>query len=370
MDFFNHISYVRKNGIDKVYETSDMATFPPLIYFMYYFFSLILPKNATVMYDPASTSPYALLLYVWYCSVVTTVLAVTVIKVTKGKMNSQLLLIAVILTSNIFVFNVLERGNSVILVCILLIWAVMWKDSENKIKREFALIFIAVAAAFKIYPAIFGILYLFEKRWRDAAHLVVYGVVFFFLPFFFFDDWSPMMGQFLINQFTIQDQSYYGMNCITSLYNLIAKICDFKRRGLTSVTLTAVYALLSVVGVYGHRSLWKKMYLLTSMMILIPIWSATYTLIYLVIPLIFFFFDPETKPRKTNYVYSVMFAFIFAMIALKGKILDNPPSYYLEYIPVYVIDIMLIADGIRAALINIIAKNDNMAQNIQNQGKN
>lgn len=49
MDFFNHISYVREPI--KVYFTSQHACFPPLIYFMYYLFSIILPADATVMYD-------------------------------------------------------------------------------------------------------------------------------------------------------------------------------------------------------------------------------------------------------------------------------------------------------------------------------
>ena len=56
---------------------------------------------------------------------------------------------------------------------------------RGKAEKEAALLFIAFADGLKLYPAILGVLYLAEKRYREAGRLVVYGVVLFFLPFGF-----------------------------------------------------------------------------------------------------------------------------------------------------------------------------------------
>jgi hypothetical protein len=52
--------------------------------------------------------------------------------------------------------------------------------------RETALFLFAIAAALKLYPAVFGILYLVKKRYKEAGRLIIYGFLFFFVPFVFF----------------------------------------------------------------------------------------------------------------------------------------------------------------------------------------
>lgn len=78
-----------------------------------------------------------------------------------------------------------QSGNIVILISILLGIAYYLRNRQSKVSREIALILIAVATGFKIYPAFAGILYLKEKRWSEACRLFLYGIVLFFLPFIF-----------------------------------------------------------------------------------------------------------------------------------------------------------------------------------------
>ncbi|MBQ9783212.1 MAG: DUF2029 domain-containing protein [Clostridia bacterium] len=47
---------------------------------------------------------------------------------------------------------------------------------------------IAVAAGIKLYPAIFGLLYVKEKRWSETLRLIAYGVLFFVVSFAFLAD--------------------------------------------------------------------------------------------------------------------------------------------------------------------------------------
>ena len=80
----------------------------------------------------------------------------------------------------------IERGNMSLLVLILLMYAMALKDSAKSWEREVALLLFAVAAALTLSPAVFGLLYLISKRYKEAARLIIYGVLLFFLPFVFF----------------------------------------------------------------------------------------------------------------------------------------------------------------------------------------
>ena len=74
----------------------------------------------------------------------------------------------------------------VYLVLVLLIAFLLMRDSEKKVNREIALICLACAAGLKIYPALFGVLYIKEKRFKEAVRAIIYGVLIFFLPYIFF----------------------------------------------------------------------------------------------------------------------------------------------------------------------------------------
>ena len=79
-----------------------------------------------------------------------------------------------------------ERGNPVIYAMLFLYAGLAMRDHTNKTVRELSLICIAVAAGFKIYPAIFGLLWIKEKRYKESLRLLLYGILLFFVPFVFF----------------------------------------------------------------------------------------------------------------------------------------------------------------------------------------
>lgn len=87
-----------------------------------------------------------------------------------------------------------QRGNVVILVALLLALSWLWMDSDNKIKQELALLFIAFAAGFKLYPALIGVVYLKRKEWKKALRLMIYGLIVVFVPFIFFGGYHGLLG--------------------------------------------------------------------------------------------------------------------------------------------------------------------------------
>lgn len=370
MDFFNHISYTRENGMANVYKTNANACFPPFIYLMYYFFSLILPENATVIAYCELTSSYALLLYMWYCIALTVVLCLTVIKILSAfNARYQFSMIGIIITSNIFLFGVLERGNAVIIACLLIMWAVILRNSKEKYKQELALIMIAAAASIKIYPAVFGLIYIFEKQWGKAARLVLYGLCFFFIPFCFFGGVEGFR-TFLSNQQFVQSGVGAGFSSIKALYYyIIRKMNLMPSRADAIGTLCAViYFVLAVSASYAHTVMWKRVYLLISIMILCPFWSGNYTLILMSVPLLLFMSDMtgENAFSKINILYAVLFALMFSFCTFSVKTIENvfglSFAVIITYLPIYIIDILLIADGIRKNINSLVKHKEKMAR--------
>lgn len=349
MDFFNHITYVRDP--QNVYFSSQHACFPPLVYFMYFLFSKMLPQDATEMYYAQGTSSYALLLYVCYCVMLAVFLFYSIYKLTKQRsIEHALCMTLLIMFSNIFIFGVLERGNSALIVCILLIRALELRSHEDKFSRELALILIAISAGIKIYPAVFGILYLVEKRWKEAVRLIVYGLLFFFVPFICFGGVEGL-AQFVKNQMTIQTAGS-GLGSIYALWNLITKSwlhMELQGGGVAVV----VYLMLAFVGSIFATDFWKKVFLLASIMVVAPFWSGRYTPIYMAIPLILFF--KEKRQNAMDYIYAILFAGMFLFLTynhtgIAGIFGTNLPAV-ITYLAIYAMNVLLIIEAITGKIV-------------------
>ena len=349
MDFFNHISYTKEESAN-VYAAGINACFPPFIYIMYYFLGRLIPDSAIVRYYCMETGSYALLLYVWFSAMVAVALTLTIMKMTEKWKSGvcRIALTGIILTSNIFIFYILERGNSAVIACLFIMWAIILRDSEKKYQRELALIMIAIAAAIKVYPAVFGLLYLFEKRWKEAVRLIIYGLIFFFVPFLFFGGFEGIR-LFFSNQMSVQNMGYSGLNSIKALCRYVSNVPQ-----TAANILVIVYFLLAAGAAFFGRDLWKKVYLLSSIMVLCPFWSGDYTLIYFVIPLILFLVDVSDRNNLSapDYAYAVLFAAIFSFFTITSETVSNSTGLgtivIVEYVPVYIMSILLIIDGISA----------------------
>ena len=82
--------------------------------------------------------------------------------------------------------NAVSTGNPMILAVTLTTVYLFNYNSENSRDREVALICLGIAAGLKMYPCIFGLLTLCRGNLKETLRLVIYGLVFVFLPFLFF----------------------------------------------------------------------------------------------------------------------------------------------------------------------------------------
>ena len=123
----------------------------------------------------------------------------------------------------------LERGNIVILAMTTALLFVLYHDSDVPWVREAALLSLAVSANLKLYPAVFGIILLYEKRWKDAIRTVIYGVLLFVLPCLVFKNGLNNIPMFLNNVKGFAD-GVGTSNLGTSLDRLLYSILELSGR--------------------------------------------------------------------------------------------------------------------------------------------
>ena len=87
--------------------------------------------------------------------------------------------------SSVFIFSI-ERGNLIFLSAACVNYFLAYFQDQNKSKVYFALFALCVATSLKIYPAIFGLLLLREKRYKDILWCFAIGIPMVFLPYLAF----------------------------------------------------------------------------------------------------------------------------------------------------------------------------------------
>ena len=297
-DFFVHLGLGSAPIGTNIYEYSSMACFPPLAYLMYGFlarlggFQAELPTAVETVRDAG----FNMMVMILYCLICIVLLVYAVSLYVKKKNFVTLALLPVLLIfSYPILFSSIQRGNSAFLTAILLAIALAWRNDPSRIKRELALILIAVCAGLKIYPAVFGLLYLKEKRWSEAVRLVIYGVVLFFVPFAFFGGFEGMCTFFSI---------IFGMfgeihPCTISgiVLSLVKNIFGTKAT-LFATIIQQLYLVLSLIAFFCAKNKRSEILILCCLMTLYVSSGWMYTCVFLLPALLLFFSEQYDRPIR------------------------------------------------------------------------
>ena len=187
MDFFNSI---RDSAASNVYSERN-SVYPPLAVAFFRFIGRMLPY-AEVALDPRDNYDMqeSQLCIMYYLLFAITMVVITyrciLKKVNTREDKTSRRLAELFAFLSIFSYPLvycLERGNIVAASVALSVVFVFFRNSENKVIRELSLICLALAAGLKLYPAIFGVLLLFDKKYKQAIRLVVYGILAVVIPF-------------------------------------------------------------------------------------------------------------------------------------------------------------------------------------------
>lgn len=368
MDFFNHILYVRDRL--HVYEASVFATFPPLAYILYYFLGKFIPPSAVPELHGRALRDnlFGFNLYVIY-TLILVVIFIFLVQccLEREKKIEQLGFSLLVLLSAPFI-GLYERGNSSFIVLLLLMGFILLKDSPTVWKRETALLLLAVAAALKLYPAVFGLLYLQERRWKEAVRLTIYGIFLVFFPFVFFGGFQKIPVLMYNFQFISEVFIERGdLRSVAYVVVLIGQKLGFEIPSLIALgqKISYVFFALSCLCVLLQSSLWKRITLLCGIMIFFPTWSGSYTLIYLVLPLLLYFGDVPGKEMKKKqnilgFLYPFLFACVFTMMlwnpAWSDRLFHSEFSYTLRILGAWGLVLGIMAETLWAAVRNLRKK--------------
>lgn len=364
MDFYNPLSEL----LNIPYSYGSI--YPPLPLLLYKLLLRFVP------YDLVSHGAFAIrasqigeIVFLFYSLITLLLFIVIIIEVKKGKKIEIYSFILLILFSAPFLF-MFERANIIFVSLLFLMIFVFFKDSKNRIVRELALVSLAISAGIKLYPALFGLLLLKERRFKDSFKLVFYGIAAFILPFFAIGgiDQLPILIRNILT--TSSGALDWGVGYAVSVLS-ITRIAygflgDFGENATnTGNILSYIILLFGIVSVLLLKSKWKTIALLSSIMILSLSVSYVYSLIFMIIPLIMFL-DNEDKLMRFDYLYLICFIFIFTPLALNniefinhGFGLSARPltfNVFIQNIALITMAILLILQGFKEGLQRIHGK--------------
>jgi hypothetical protein len=227
----------------------------------------------------------------------------------KSKLTSyQLLTIFIIVFFTYPVLFAVDRANFDMLVCVFIF---LFAFTYIKQKYKVSTIFLSLAIAIKPYTIVFIMVYIFDKRYKNSL-LVIFNTIFLTaLSLFLFKD-----GLFLETQkffsAAFNTASYLAaggqLEYTSDLYSFFIVVARFignlfglDRNGAgiflpTYPEFTILYILLAIIAAIYFiiylwerpQPLWKVMAVLSIIIILLPIASHDYRLIFLLVPMMMY----------------------------------------------------------------------------------
>ncbi len=341
-DFNAHVERVRDGRNPYVAEDWD-ARFPPLAYLFYRFLSGIIPKTID---NSNVTDWYHMFMIIILCLCVVCI-SMSVNRILKKSFLYSLVFICLFVVSHTFALAEVKAGNSAVYVLTILMLAFALRSSDNAIERELALILIALAAGFKISPAIMGLLYVREKKYKEAIRLVLYGIIFFFGPFAAFGGIEGLK-TFINITGQVSGAAIPRPETISGvLIEVFSVIMNAPELGLKIGRMVSFgYMILCFFLLFTNKNSWKTLWLLTSLMVIFVNLSYPYTLQYFLIPLVYFVIETDVKYDRLEYVYAVIYALIFLTYPFIR--IDWPTATFItNYFWVYIMAVVLIVDLLR-----------------------
>ena len=315
MDFFNIIQYGRTPYTRKV-------IYPPLINVVYSLFGALVPQKLMAQGTVAiRDSVQGLMVFALFC-VLTAIVSVVALAGAKGLTRKEKWFLGVGLCFTIPAVFCIERGNSVWLCVAFTMIFVNWYDSETPAKKWAAIFSLAIAASIKIYPAAFGLLLIRHKKWKETIEAIIVGALVMFVPFVYFTKDNRSILLWITNIINCNNEFQdvgvgFKVNFSNIMQSLSAMVqVDFTVLGKILVVLIVLVDCALVV-LNPRMEEWKAVALLSLLMVLVPGFSWTYTMMFMFVPLIVFLAD--AKEELWNGVYLLLFVAMNAVIMVDNQ---------------------------------------------------
>ena len=218
-----------------------------------------------------------------------------------------------------------ERGNIIIYSFVFLVIYFVYYNDKRIWVRELGYICLALSAAIKLYPALFGLLLIKDKRYKDAARTAIYGLFFTFIPFAFFGGFSSL--KMMIDSIgAFKGAENYGISFSNGIcfiligstgYHPALSICGL----LAAAVLIISFFLTGKTG----QDRWKSIMVLSLSLYGLMENCSKYNALFVIIPWIIFLCNSE-RLRLIDYIYALMFILMLAPIPL--GFFNEIRSYY------------------------------------------
>ena len=334
MDFFHSIEYLKGNDPYESFHT----LYPPLANLLFKALYCILPVELTGKW-PANLINYTLFVGTsydlrTYQSTMVLFIAFIVLSVfglsyfcnkvvkTNGGNGSTLLLFCTI-TSYGFLMAI-ERGNIIIIAFLFLLFFIFNYKSDNPVIRELSIICLAISAGLKIYPAIFGLLLIKDKKWGMAFRAIIYGLLSFFVPLLFFKGGiinNTMLWFKILNEFSTKSERTETIVNMIYSFNHLLYIGEQHRP-----IIKAMMLLCSIAGLISSDKIYKSL-LYISVLIILFTGEGTYVFLFCLSSLLSFILE-EKVINKNNVVFFV----IIMLAVLPIPIFDIKDRYAFDII--------------------------------------
>ncbi len=359
MDYFNGLTYIIHGYGAGMTGTSGIAY---LVWRFLYFVSFNNAAVSFVVYAIAMT-----LYVVWY-----NFKGASLLQMFPSKMVQNVFVLSFLSYPVLFT---LDRGNFEGLVFILLSLFIYFFSSN---RAGISTVFLAAASALKIYPVIFIILFIADRKYKETLLFVVV------LLFFWAWTYNNVQGFGLRPSFFLSliggsgnTQNTYnalyvigdeGAGFCSSAYGALKGMLYFWYSHLLVshvILLARVYYwaslfFLGVVALYVimiEKEFWRRVAIVVLSMILFPFVTGDYRLLHLYIPM-WLFLNLKTQDRN-DLLYSILFALLLipkAYYFIKGEI---SVSVVLNPLIISVLMALLITEGLRSTSVQDIRKTFN-----------
>ena len=225
-------------------------------------------------------------------------------KACKGKEIEKLGILMVLFCSGITMFS-FDRANTIIISTALNCVFFLTYNSDKKYLKHIGFICLAISAALKLFPALFGVLLLYKRRYKDALFAIFYGLTIALLPCLWVE------GKVMDNNRAF----IYAVKSHTELYaggslGLSANMF-FKEKSLNNGILPIIICFFTVIVAKSVKNEWKQILLLSLAIILTSGQQAWYCLLAIFYPIVLFLNESDSD-KKINWVFLVGFIIILS----------------------------------------------------------
>lgn len=312
MDFFNSMVEVSTRKPFEQYH----VLYPPLANLFFYALTLFVPnsiksgwpanhdavKGMVGTYEDLRLTQSALMIFLTVMILSLFLMAVMIHRRTR----SYLLTFCLVFSAG--TLAAIERGNIILIAFLLTFYFVEHYNDESRLKSELALVALAAAFGFKLYPCVFGLLLIKDRKFFAAARTILYALLFTILPTFLFEgpkvllDWIKYT--FDAGGVTTSGSSVVGSNSFPIPLHILLIL------GLGLTLLISFYLRRKGNPIIKRLYSSQVLFIITYLSLLIGGGAGNYNLLFFLIPFLTFLQEEE----RLN-VYNIL-EFLVYLVAL------------------------------------------------------